>query len=94
MTPEENPVGAMFLEWNTFEVNYGGIFYGCNSEFQLIPIARDGNAWLFCRVKPINAKEFKKFTAFLIKQNRLPAECESTHFQDLFPEKLGSLWQH
>jgi len=80
---DENPVGAMFLDWNTFKVQRGGIFYGFSSAFQLMPSARDGNASLFSRMEPMNRENFKVFVDFLVKQSRLPQECDCEDFYEL-----------
>jgi len=83
ITPDQNPVGAMFLQWNTFDVNVGGIFYGFASAFQLMPPARSGNASLFSRMDPMNRENFKVFVNFLVEQNRLPQECDWDDFYEL-----------
>jgi hypothetical protein len=83
ITPRQNPVGAMFLDWNTFKVNRGGIFFGFSSAFQLMPTARDGNAALFSRMEPMNHESFKVFVDFLVEQNRLPQECDCDDFYEL-----------
>jgi Mitochondrial ribosomal death-associated protein 3 len=83
VTPKENPVGAMFLNWNTFKVNLGGIFFGYSSAFQLMPTARDGNASLFSRIEPMNRGSFKVFVDFLVTQNLIPEECDCIDFFEL-----------
>jgi hypothetical protein len=83
VTSRENPVGAMFLDWNTFKANRGGIFFGLSSAFQLMPPARGGNDVLFCRMDPMNRESFKVFVEFLVEQNRLPQECDCDDFYEL-----------
>ena len=83
ISPRQNPVGAMFLDWNTFKMNRGGIFFGFSSAFQLMPTARDGNAALFSRMEPMSRHDFKVFVDFLVAQNRLPQECDSDDFFEL-----------
>jgi hypothetical protein len=67
--PRKNPVGAMFLDWNTFNVIRGGIYVGFSSAFQLMPTGRDSNAALFSRMEPMNRESFKVFVDFLVEQN-------------------------
>ena len=81
VSPDENPVGARFLDWNTFKVKRGGIFFSFSSAFQLMQTARDGNASLFSRMEPMDHENFKVFVDFLVGQNVLPRKCD---FDDLF----------
>jgi hypothetical protein len=73
----------MFLDWNTFMVNRGGIFFGCSSAFQLMPTARDDNAAFFSRIEPLNRQDFKVFVEFLVEQHRLPQKCDCDDFLEL-----------
>jgi hypothetical protein len=83
-TPEENPVGRLFLNWNTFQVNLGGIFWGYNSSaLQLMPGVQDSNAELFSRLEPMNRQVFREFVDFLVQQNKLPQECHGDDFFEL-----------
>jgi hypothetical protein len=83
VTSGENSVGAMFLNWNTFNVHHGGIYFGFSSTFQLMPTGRDGNAAFFSRMEPMNRESFKVFVDFLVKQNQLPQECDCDDFYEL-----------
>lgn len=79
--PMRNPVGKLFLDWNTFKVGNGGIFYGFSSAFQLMPTARDGNLALFTPLEPMDSSDFMVFVDFLLKEDRLPQDFDH---DDLF----------
>jgi hypothetical protein len=81
--PTQNPVGCHFLNWDTFHMRCGGIFYAFASSFRLMPLGSIGNECLFSRMRPMNREEFQVYVDFLKKQNRLPNK-EKCDVDDLF----------
>ncbi len=83
VAPKENPVAAMFLDWNSFKARRGGIFYAFSSTFQLMPTARDGNSSLFSSIEPMNRDKFNLFVTFLENENVLAKNCNVNILYDL-----------
>ena len=83
VTPSENPMGALFLDWNTFRVRCGGIFYGFFSALALMPDPHSGNSCLFFPMQPMRRVDFQGFVNFLVQDHRLACECFD-YFDDFF----------
>ena len=67
-------IAAMFLNWNIFRMNRGGIFYASSSSFRIMPAAKDGNHRLILQLRPMDKTSFESLLNEQVATGQLSTE--------------------